>query len=177
MLLNAIEGGMRFDGYEHANVAEFERYSGNWLLKTNSIGHLAQGVKEKNNTQWSVYQVSWKDSHPKPCFLQHLLVMVHCVGVWSGHLYPSKEGLHDSQLSGAGISKSGMGYSCWTRWFKSMLATALAVTATLGTGGHTLLGGRFICLEFLAAGSSNPSCVTRGMFASVQLDHTTRMHV
>lgn len=184
MLLNAIEGGMRFDGYEHATVADFERYSGNWLLKTNSIGHLAQGVKEKNDTQWSVYQVSWKDSFPKACFLRHLLVMVHCVGVRSGHLYPSKEGLHDSQLSVAGISKSGMGYSCWTRWFKNMLATACRHSHLGNWGAHTprrtfylfgVLGGglfeplmrnaRHVC-ERTAKSYYEDACVTRDFIKS-----------
>ena len=156
------------------------------MLKTNRIGHLAQGVKEKNDSQWSVYEVSWKDNFPKACFLRHLLVMVHCLGIKSGYLYPSKDGLTNHQLVRDGISEEGMGYKCWTGWFNRMLKTACRHSGeSLALwGAHTprrtfyLLGvlggalfeplmrnGRHLCPR-TAKGYFEDACVTRDFILS-----------
>jgi hypothetical protein len=55
MMLNSLEGAMRYDGYNSLSFKDFESHSHLWKIKDGpglpGIIHLAQAVREKNNKE------------------------------------------------------------------------------------------------------------------------------
>ena len=87
LLLCSIECALRFDGMAEATVDNFERNSSLWKVTNGVIRHLCQSVKEKNDAVFFQHLHVFRDSHPKLCFLRHLLVLVHCTERYSGCLF------------------------------------------------------------------------------------------
>jgi hypothetical protein len=125
MILDAMDTGMRFDGYQDVKCEDFEKNSELWSIEHNRIISLAQGVKEKAGTKWFAYKLTFKDSLPKLCLLRHLLVHVHCAGIKSGHVFPSDKnhGIHPPGQSTAedGHMESGILYAEFDKWITDRL--------------------------------------------------------
>ena len=125
MILDAMDTGMRFDGYQDVNCDDFEKHSELWSIEHNRIISLAQGVKEKADTKWFTYKLTFKDSLPKLCLLRHLLVHVHCAGIKSGYVFPSDKnhGIHPPGQSTDqdGHMESGILYAEFDKWITDRL--------------------------------------------------------
>ncbi|KAG7349128.1 hypothetical protein IV203_011725 [Nitzschia inconspicua] len=91
MMLNSLEGAMRYVGFQSVQFSNFEDHSSMWMIYNDvGIEYLVQSVMEKNDQQPQLYKIGFKHRHPKMCFLRHLLVYVHCSSHRDGCLYPSQ---------------------------------------------------------------------------------------
>ncbi|KAG7350213.1 hypothetical protein IV203_009573 [Nitzschia inconspicua] len=91
MMLNALEGAMRYVGFQSVQFSNFEDHSSMWMIYNDvGIEYLVQSVMEKNDQEPQLYKIGFKHRHPKMCFLRHLLVYVHCSSHRVGCLYPSQ---------------------------------------------------------------------------------------
>ncbi|KAG7355296.1 hypothetical protein IV203_004652 [Nitzschia inconspicua] len=91
MILNSLDCAMRVDGFSKVEFSHFEAHSAMWMVhKKVGIEYLVQSVKEKTDQSPQLYKIGFKHSHPKMCFLRHLLVYVHCISHKSGYLYREK---------------------------------------------------------------------------------------
>ncbi|KAG7338254.1 hypothetical protein IV203_020269 [Nitzschia inconspicua] len=89
MLLNSLEGAMRYVGFQSVQFSNFEDHSSMWMIYNDvGIEYLVQSVMEKNDQAPQLYKIGFKHRHPKMCFLRHLLVYVHCFSHRVGCLYP-----------------------------------------------------------------------------------------
>ena len=133
MILDAMDTGMRFDGYQDVKCEDFEKNSQLWSIHHNRIVSLAQGVKEKHDTKWFTYKLTFKDSVPKLCLLRHLLVHVHCAGIKSGYVFPSdKPGTEED-----GHMDSGVMYAEFDKWITDRLKLNTRNNGHANWGPHT----------------------------------------
>ncbi|KAG7374163.1 hypothetical protein IV203_013258 [Nitzschia inconspicua] len=91
MMLNSLEGAMRYIGFHSVQFSNFEDHSSMWMIYNDvGIEYLVQSVMEKNDKEPQLYKIGFKHRHPKMCFLRHLLVYVHCSSHRVGCLYPNQ---------------------------------------------------------------------------------------
>ena len=89
MVLSAIHTASRFDEYHSIDFSHFEMYNEHWIVSSDNVKQLVQGVKGKSDDDWFRYSIEFDDFYPKRCYLRHLLVYVHCLNLQGGFLFPS----------------------------------------------------------------------------------------
>lgn len=107
VLLDAIHLGARWDSYHKVKVEDFESTSQHWVVFMNGyFTNFAQRIKEKTDSDVTIYRIHFDDTIKNRCLARHFLVFHHCSGVRSGFVFPEEGELRRAHLALAGDKNS-----------------------------------------------------------------------
>jgi len=89
MTLGAIHKACRFDSYHDCSFSDFQDHHDSWMVVHGWVHYITQGVKEKNDKQWYIYEMDFNDTVKEHCQLRHLLTFIHCSNIGDGYVFPS----------------------------------------------------------------------------------------